>query len=231
MSLGEFIPSSNTLFLYHLNGNSNDSGSNGLNGTDTSVSYSLNYGKFNQGAYLNGSGQIRLGNSTILQPLQFTISMWVKRTTTAGSTPTLIMRDNGLSSFVSAYSVYLTTTTGYIRYEQQNGATTTVSVQSTVGITDTTNWHHICVTRNPSEGTTRIYLDSVLVGSGDSNTTAPYYGTTKQGTTIGAYIYGSGSILARYTGYIDEIFMLNNVWSNADVLKYYTNAVGRYVII
>ena len=153
MSLGEYLGAGSavTKFLLHLNGNSQDSSGNSLNGTDTSMSYSKNYGRFNEGAYFNGSGQIRLGNSTILQPTKLTISMWIKRTTTEGSTPTLIMRDNGAASYVSAYSVYLTTTTGYIRYEQQQGGTK-VAVQSTIAITDTTTWHHVCVTRDPSAG-------------------------------------------------------------------------------
>ena len=233
MSLGEFLGegSSITRFLLHLNGNSNDSSGNSLNGTDTSMSYSKDYGKFNEGAYFSGSGQIRLGNSTLLQPTKFTISMWIKRTNTSGSTPTLIMRDNGLSSHVSAYCVYLTTTTGYIRYEQQQVGGTCVAVQSTIAITDTTTWHHVCITRDPAAGTTRIYIDGTLCGSEDGNYNAIYYGTTKQGTNLGAYIYGSGTILARYTGYMDEIFMLDRVWTYEEVKKYYTNALGRFGII
>lgn len=230
MSFGEFLTtgSNNTRFLLHLNGNSTDSSGNGLNGTDTSMSYSKIYGKFNEGAYFNGSGQIRLGNSTIMQPTELTISMWIKRTTTAGTTPTLIMRDNGLSSYVSAYCVYLTTTTGYIRYEQQNGGTT-VAVQSSVGITDTTTWHHICVVRWPSQGMTRIYLDGKMVAEDLGNYTAIYYSDRAgQGTNIGAYIYGNGSVLARYTGYMDEIILLGIPWSHDDVRKYYTYSRGYF---
>lgn len=230
MSLGEYqgAGAATTRLLLHLNGNSNDSSGNGLNGTDTNMTYSKNYGKFNEGAYFNGSGQIRLGNSTVLQPDIITISMWIKRTTTSESTPTLIMRDNGLVSYASAYCIYLTTTTGYIRYEQQQPGGTYVAVQSTIAITDTTTWHHVCVTRNPTAGTTYIYLDGNLVGSGTGNTTAIYYGTTRQGTNIGAYIYGDGSMLARYTGYMDEVIIENYGWTIQQVQKYYTNSLGRF---
>ena len=48
MSLGEYIPNSNTKLLLHLNGNSTDSSGNGNNGTDTNITYGLGYGKFGQ---------------------------------------------------------------------------------------------------------------------------------------------------------------------------------------
>ena len=67
-----------------------------------------------------------------------------------------------------------------------------------------------------------------MVAEDLGNYTAIYYGTTKQGTNIGAYIYGNGSVLARYTGYMDEIILLGTPWSHDNVRKYYTNSRGWF---
>lgn len=65
MTLGEYLPNSNTKLLLHLNGSSADSSGNNNNGTDTSITYSQANGKFGQGAGFDStSDKILIANES-----------------------------------------------------------------------------------------------------------------------------------------------------------------------
>jgi len=100
-----YNPTGNTVGLWHLDGNSNDSTANGGNGTDTSISYSSVNGYFNQGAGLNGStSKISINNNAILTPANaITIGFWMKPSGAPETTDRIIHKENALTPRLFCY--------------------------------------------------------------------------------------------------------------------------------
>ena len=145
MSLGEYLGAgaATTKLLLHLNGNSNDSSGNGNNGTDTNITYSKNYGKFNEGANFNGStSKIVTGNCNY--GIRFTVSIWVK--------PDNVTQKDYARLVESNYS------TGFsINYYTSSGANTIYATVKGVG-----NWiiGNISITPNVWQNIILIYNGS-----------------------------------------------------------------------
>ena len=81
-TIGELWPQSGLVGLWHLNGHSTDFSGNNNHGTDTSVTYSMANGKFNQGAGFNGStSKIDCGTGSSLERTGAqTWALWFKLT-------------------------------------------------------------------------------------------------------------------------------------------------------
>lgn len=224
-TLGEFIPSSSTKLLLHLNGNSNDSSSSGNNGTDTAITYSQANGKFGQGAgfvrtspsYITFSGA---GTSMSFSG-DFTLMAWVKLASTNGGGNLLTKAtNNGASSNNYELLVF----PNYIQLAGNGGkyATTASLSELTVSV-----WHHVCVVKTGT-GTVTIYLNGLQRAESypsgaitfGTNTTQPYFGRRDDGA-------GNGY----YNGEADEVIAENRAWSASEVKKYYTYAKGQFGII
>jgi len=219
MSLGEFIPSSNTKLLLHLNGDSTDSSGNGNNGTDTAITYSQANGRFGMGAGFNGSSSYISIATRFFSSYSgnFTISAWIYGSSIVASEEPIyceadvyggprlrLMIINGkphIGFFVSG--VWYTA-------EGANNISTNI-------------WNHLICVKN---GTTLlIYLNGVLQNTGACPlSTDTHYGNSE----IGRYRSPSGYY---YDGSIDEVIVENVAWSAEKVKKYYTMTKGRFGIL
>ncbi len=149
---------------YPLENNAQDSSGNGFHGTATGLSYVE--GQIGaQAAQFNGSG----GSVTIPPSVtdDFTVTMWVKTTDTAGTAGAQWWSGKGLvdgevggggadwgTSIVNGKFVLGVGSTG--------GDTT---IASSVNI-NTGTWRHLAATRNNTTGAMQVYVDGVLRGSG-----------------------------------------------------------------
>lgn len=82
MYIGDLRAQTNLVALWQLNGNSTDTSGAGLNGTDTTITYSQANGKIGQGAGFNGtSSYIGAGAWPVLKGLSMTA--WIKQAPSA----------------------------------------------------------------------------------------------------------------------------------------------------
>lgn len=191
---------------YRLEGNSADSkGSN--NGTDTAITYGSGYGKYGQGADLNGtSSYISVADHSDLKPTTtYSISMWVKTSTafrylfsTANirTSPNLyegLLFGTDASGFVYAQHCY---TPG-----ASDVSTTTGDINIVTG-----NWTHVVVTY--ASNTVKIYVNGVLDIS-EGSKQDPVYNATNY-VDIGArHINGSYDNTSSHAGSIDDLAFWN----------------------
>ncbi len=212
---------------YRLEGNSNDSkGSN--NGTDTSITYSTSYGKYGQGASLNGSSsKITLPSASALEPTgSFTVAGWVNPTNGAADCGFIetIFQSTVLAGFLVGM------TGGNLRclIGKNTGLTINtdyVDVHGSKTINDG-NWHHIAAVW---DGTHIIlYVDGVQ-DSSFSNSINPVYNATVY-CKIGCQ--GETGTDAHFlSGDIDDLALFNRGLTATEVMSLYNNSLPFYLNI
>jgi len=229
MSLGEYIGagSSITKLLLHMNGNSNDSSGNGNNGTDTMITYSKLYGKFNEGALLNGSSSyIKILNSSSLNmPNNFTISVWIKKSS-INDKHILIKWGRGSTPSRNQYHLWVYTSKLSLFVRQSN--LIDVAIFDTDQV-PTNKWTNVIFTGDNSY--INLYVNASkknsVVWSGSLNVP-----TTANDLGVGVKIEnGSPADPSYFDGQIDEIIIENRAWTHVEIQKYYTNALGRFATI
>jgi hypothetical protein len=221
MSLGEYLGAGASLTngLWHLNGDSNDSSGNAINGTDTSVSYGLSYGKFGQGALFNGtSSKISLGTG-LNATGSFTISAWFK-TTSLSATHTIFSKR---SSSTSQYALS-TTSSGYLLFNIFNTSEGNYLSATTSSALSTGVWYHALATFNNTSAC-YLYINGLLKASGTSTS-----GTRRSSSTANVAIGARYTTAweAFYPGNIDEVIFEQQYWTPQMVAKYYANSLGRF---
>lgn len=221
--IGEFIPTSGIVGLWHLNGNSTDSSGNGNNGTDTNVTYSLANGKFGQGAGFNGTtSKIVLANTAALRPTSaFTIMAWAKVLSSVNNT--VFANAVWNSGDYSGYQVFINNYKAGFSILPQNGTPTS---KDQIGSTTLSNgiYHFICGVYNG----TNMYL--YVNGVSDATplaTTPPQYDTPTY-PTIGAN-YGGGGYGGFMNGAIDEVAFFPRALSASEIRKWFSFCKGRYL--
>jgi len=230
MSFGEFIKTPNTVGMWHLNGLSVDSSGNGLNGTDTSIIYGKQYGKFNEGALFNGSNSvISLGSSSLLNLYSFshTSIIWINIT----QYPT-----TGKYYYLFARGIYIQNSTQiYCRIRPDGklgyGIASNRDAQYDYLETNTSilknKWVCLIITRDMTNRIIKCYMNG-------SELPSTLYVTADQVQvyTPGHTFYlGADDVVASkslFQGYMDEIKFENRIWTPQEVQKYYTNALGRF---
>ena len=203
----------NTVGLWHMDeiGGSgayiqNVTGSN--NGTPTGTTYTSS-GKLGGARTFNGTSDIiNLGTSTSFDLTTFTISGWLKTTTTSDYKGIITKNTS-----TTARNWWLATwiTTGQLSFRTSSGGTMNViDILSPQSVTDG-QWHHFAVLVN---GTTdaRMYIDGQLAGV-DSSIGAP-------NTTATAVIIGNDPTVAGrfFNGSMDEI-RIDNTPRTADEIR------------
>jgi len=154
--------------FYAFEGNAQDSSGNGFHGTPTALTYVA--GKIGaQAAQFNGSG----GSVTIPPSVtdDFTVTMWVKTTDTAGGPGAQWWSGKGLvdgeiGGGGADWGTSIVNGKFVLGVGSASGDTT---VASSVNINDGT-WHHLAATRNNTSGEMKVYVDGVLSGSGTGPT-------------------------------------------------------------
>ncbi len=218
-TLGEYIPTSNTKLLLHLNGNSTDSSGNGNNGTDTAITYGDAYGKFGQGALFNGtSSKITIPATMEYMNNNFTFSFYIKRNNASQDFP-LYMRMGSPTSGRELY-FYIQAAAGYkliidVPYIANIG-------YSSIAI-PYDKWINIIITKSSS--TWKIYLDGKL------DNTMYNAATIEQATGVYPLIGANISNNWYFNGAIDEVIIENRAWTPQEVYKYYSMTKGRFGII
>jgi len=225
MSNGEYLGSGSgiTKGLWHLNGNSTDTSGNGNNGTDTSMTYSLANGRFNQGGVFSGSGYISIPSGGWVGNLTaFTIVAWFKR---ASDSASQAIYTNGTTAS-SIWCFLNLTSTGLVNFDSYDGNAGTranlVSVTSGLG---NGLWHNVVAVKSGASSR-YLYVDGKLEASDLTHNPSLSFNNGY----IGAYSVSGGGIASRFTGSIDEVIVENVAWSAEKVKKYYTYAKGRFGI-
>lgn len=227
MSLGEFIPTSNTKLLLHLNDNSNDSSGNSNNGTNTAVTFSQANGRFGQGAGFIGSNssKITFVDSASLKPTgAFTIGFWIK-TNNANNTDCIIFQSYAYNNRAYGISIIKNGSNKYTLFRIGNSTSTyyhTSSYQM-----NNNNWTCMGFTFDGTN-TTKIYVDG-NIKSTNTSMGAPSYNTTNY-VRIGCE-NSSGTDINFWDFNLDEFIFENRAWTAQEMKKHYTNSLGRYATI
>lgn len=191
--------------LYHLNGNSNDDSGNGFNGTDTSVSYGLGYGKLSQGVLTSG-GTSNIDIGAHLTAAQGTILWWMKPVTI-----TDLMRP---WSDVGGYLYVEFNASNQVRALLYDGAA------KYTGYVDlsTSSRDQWGVTWDSS--TLKLYKNGFLSASVAAGAIAD--------VSNSVWIGGITAVFANVE--VDEFILLNAALTQIDMAKYYTYARGGMMV-
>lgn len=213
-NLGELRPQTGLVGLWHLNGNSTDSSGNGINGTDTNITYST--GKFAQGATATSTNapSIVLVNAAFnVTSGDATWSFWNKSSSYTSQIPFF----SGGGFTVSGY--YSQIDNGGIIYFYSNQSGAFQEIKSSSGALSTSSiWQYVVITKS---GTTiTIYVNSVVVATG--SITNP----TAGGNNLYLLQYGQGTPSYRGPAITDEFSFWNVAKSASWVRQQYS--LGRF---
>jgi hypothetical protein len=185
--------------VYHLEGNSNDSTANGINGSDTSITYGTSYGVLGgQGATFNGSSSlINLGTSATLNfaTTSYTTSAWSQPRSSAALMGVLNKRDGSSPNaghatgydWISADKYSFIQRASSVNYELSSTVTTPLN-----------SWYHHVSVYDSSATDAIIYVGAT---SNTLDTTGRASISNSKATYIGALQEASFT----WNGYIDEV--------------------------
>ena len=198
----------NLISYWKLDGSSVDA-VNDNDGTDTSVDYDAGYGKINQGARFNASGDYITiaNNANISTSGAISIAMWVySNGNYTGYNTMLAKRDT-----TTNYEVYLSITTGNIGF--YNGAT---AVDSGVSITSNA-WHYVVVTKATGTSAVKFYVDGSEVAS---------TGSIAISSNSDPLLFGSLNGAEQFYGYLDEIGFWTRQITADEITTLYNSGTG-----
>lgn len=218
----------NPVSLWHLNNNSFDT-CGGINGTETSISYTTYSGYYSQSAYFNslGTSNITFGNNFNFERNEsFSLSFWIKlsgQTDTPHQSSPLRKSDiiGGVyrGYFLSIQSdakinMWLISNSGTGNYIQNQYAS---SIPCGVSDLNSCSWNNIVITYNGSSIASgyKLYLNGNLV----STTTLKNNLTD---TIISSIPFNFGQNLRN--GLLDEVAIFNRTLTSTEVLRYYREA-------
>lgn len=200
------VYNSNIKAFYHMQGSSADSTANGVNGTDTNMTYSTTAGYEGQGASFNGSSsEIDIGS--VGTNANYSFSYWVNLQGTGGAIHVGLF--NGTNA--AMYFSYNHLTANQLTFANYDGADSKINC----GALSTSTWYHIVGTRN-SSGAGNVYI----------NNASPVTGTLKTNstpTTLNSIGYYRPANILYHNGYIDSVSIWDKVLSAAEVDAIYTN--------
>lgn len=220
---------SDAVSYWRLEGNSNDSkGSN--NGSDTSVTYGVNYGRYGQGALMNGSSSyINVSHAASLNlSSNVSIACWIKY---AGSdiggegSMGWFFKGNNTPSNRANYSMIWNGTgagTGTGKINFFNGSNNN---------SDTFTWsnptsYHLFVVTAASGGNIKYYFDGVQQGA--TKTMSGSLTTNTDNLTIGKV----GPFGQFFNGSMDDIILFSKILTDAEILTLYNDLVsGGYYFL
>ena len=226
MPLGIYLGSGSavTRGLWHLEGNSNDSSGNANNGTDTSMSYGLGYGKFGKGGTFNGSSTyITIPSNASLRVVSpFTLSIWMK---TSSATMQILMGKANYSTDLYGYEFFIANT-GKIYFYVDGSTGGNYMAGTKTGLGDG-KWHNIVAVATGTD--MYIYVDGLQDKTAGQTYDCVY--TTEYNGYIGAEWSSSlGTPTKEFNGYLDEAIIESKAWTAVQVRKYYTFSQGRFGI-
>lgn len=212
----EFANDSNTVLLYHANNNLTDSSSNGITLTSSSTGFSSTEKKFGTHSFsLNGNSNNLLYtpdldtvDNSVTTPTTgvYTLEMWFKYNGRSGTDRIFSLGNRGATgtSYGSGTTSFASGgfNDNYFNVYGDYGSDYNwdVSGTATGSYYDTSNWHHVALTRI-SNGTTLFHLDGIYKASNNQwngDNIQAHYGDLILGQR-------SGSTSEAFNGYIDEV--------------------------
>lgn len=202
---------------YNLDGNSNDVlGSN--NGTDTSMAYSS--GKIGSAAdFTAPNSKIVLPASVLISSTAFSVSFWIKTTSTASE----VFIDNDIFPSVRCFAIRInnSSTAGKVSIYRFDGTQTFINeVEHATGGFNDGNWHHGVITFSTTNGI-RIYKDNGTATT-DANTTANYAASSNN-VTLGQQCE---STVAAFTGSLDMVYFWSRELTSTEVAELWNGGAG-----
>lgn len=195
-----------SLKLYlKLDGNSTDSSTSGLNGTDTNITYEN--APFGQGAVFNGtSSKIALGTSSTLNPTSaFSIAGWVKFTSLPSAGYNTIA-SRWASAGNLSWTFYVDGTSNKLCMGASTNGTADLYTAGTTAMV-ANKWYHVAAVFNGSNF--KVYLNGVQEGT--PTALASIYSSTSD------TVLGSQSSASWWAGNIDELAIFNKALSGAEI--------------
>jgi len=153
--------------------------------------------------------------NTLLPADNFTVSAWVKTTTSATVQQTIFSNYMALEDRGFLIRVM---TNGKVRVDARAGTGSFIfGTETAAGVGDNV-WRHVSFSRAGANGVT--YVDGV------SSATSSAYGTGSMQSTAGAHLGRAPALFNLFlAGNIDGVLLFNRVLTGAEVLKLYT--LGR----
>lgn len=215
-----FFNDANLVSYYRMEGNSNDS-KDSNNGSDTAISYNASYGKFGQGASLNGtSSLITLNNGSNLKfgTGSFTISAWIYPTNVSAGNQDWIMD----AEIAGGWCTIRVGNDGVLHFQIHGTGGDCNFASAAVAFANNT-WTHVVCVMDRGTGYGTIYINGAYSNTGavSGNPTIDQ-GPWKLGATDLSGIFP--------VGYIDDVAFFNRVLTAAEVLSLYQTATiaGQY---
>jgi alpha-glucuronidase len=193
---------------YAFEGNAQDSGGGGFDGTATALTYVT--GRIGaQAAQFNGTSSSVSIPKSITD--DFTIAMWVKTTDTGGSAGGQWWSGKGLvDGEIGGGGADFGTSIVNGKFVLGIGATSgDTTVASSVNVNDGA-WHHIAATRDNTSGAMAVYVDGVLRGSGTGPTGSRSWPTSLR---IGSLLNGSNFL----NGALDDVRLYSRILSASEI--------------
>jgi hypothetical protein len=224
MSLGEYVGSGSgtTRLLMRFNGDATDSSGNGNNGTEYNITY-VNDRLTKCGSFNGTTSGIKVSNHSSLNfRNECTFSVWFKANDYAPGTTRVIAAKWGASNVQNQYSFALSGDIILLTIRSDNGSYYQLLDTQKVRVDIWQNAIYSC-----DSTTMRLYVDGVYKKS------KSWHGTVNLGTSppdlgVGYYTV-DGSLV--FNGLMDELIIESRAWSHSEIIKYYTNTMGRYGII
>lgn len=203
---------------WQLIANSNDNSGNGVNGSDTSITYRFPSfgGRMAGAANFNGSSSlINMGNNFNVGTSDFAIMAWI-RTTTFSSYRQIAGKSTAAGAGDWDFRLY--NGTGKVELDIFD-STTADTVDGNIFVADG-NWHFVVGQRNSATGKLEVYVDGKFDNSVTSN--ARNSSTTKNfkiGTDDGAHFFFGGDIA--------EVALFSRALTPSQIAQYYVWAVKK----
>ena len=222
-TLGEYLGAgaSTTKLLLHLNGSNIDFSGNNIGGSDTNVSYSLNNGKFREGAYFTGnnvSGILYSGLPLIKD--NYTISLWFNTNSFSGLNALLSNRMEGSQEWTTAIYVEPNKINPTVGDGSEWLSLTGIDVPLSSDI-----WYNcICVFSTTG---VKLYINGNYINQ-KTYSGHPLFTPSNGKCALG---YTPRYDNEGYNGKLDEVIVENVVWTPEYIKKYYTYSQGRFGIL
>lgn len=207
---------SNYKTVWHLDGNADDATSNNYNGTDNGTSSAT--GKIGNGRSFDGSNDYIEKNDKLANSYPFTLSAWVKPSSSIGSDDwailTFVDKDKGNRMF----GIHLgEDEDGRAVIRARNSSTKDGYSNNSSDDIDDGNWHYV-VGVFTSNSNRKIYVDGQLEDT-DTRSSSYYSGVDRW--SIGRY--GDNSPDSYFDGVIDEPRVATTNLSDDWILTEYNN--------
>jgi hypothetical protein len=210
---------------YKFEGNSNDS-KGAINGSDTTITYSVLAGKYGQGAQWNGSSsKIDFGNNLNQTTNDFTWVGWVQIPSSGNNASGALISKRVNSGNFNGYEIQMGDAAGNLTVLLNDGSTNILVLACTFAPNNTLQ--HLAVVIDRGNSICRVYKNGVQINSGAISNAASI-------TNTGTLKFGVNYDSSTFTGGIvnmDDVACFNRVLTPAEVLTLATSGgsyLGKY---